>query len=196
VGLLAKEDDIEVKRLAEMKAYLERRIAESQQEVERLRSFLEAVDSLLAERSFRPVKIPAEAQAIPTAEKTEAVKKLAGELWPLTSPEGVHLADLQITESEIVLVPDSSIRYDVASPPLRAFLIARVLDPMSSKDQEAVRNGQLSGADVLSYQVEEDSGVLKTLRVQNYRDQARLGELRNAIRWTIRRMYEKTLQTR
>jgi hypothetical protein len=193
---LSKDEDIDVKRLAEMKAYLERRIAESQQEIERFRSFLEVVDSLLAERSFRPVKIPAEAQAIPTAEKTEAVKKPAGELWPLTSPEGVHLADLQITESEIVLVPDSSIRYEVASPPLRAFLIARVLDPMSSKDQEAVRNGQLNAADVLSYQVEEDSGVLKTLRVQNYRDQARLGELRNAIRWTIRRMYEKTLQTR
>jgi len=49
---------------------------------------------------------------------------------------------------------------------------------------------------MLTYDVQDDGGILKAVRVRNYGDQRRLGELRNAMRWTIRRMYEKTLQTR
>jgi hypothetical protein len=114
----------------------------------------------------------------------------------IATPEGVHLADLQITESELTLVPDPSIKYDVASPPLRAFLVARVLEPMHMKDEESARAGQLSADKVLAHEVADEGGALKSLRVRNYGDQRRLMELRNAIRWTVRRMYEKTLQTR
>ena len=78
---------------------------------------------------------------------------------------------------------------------MRAFLVARVLDPMHAKDQEAARNGELSANDVLTYEFDEDRGTLRTLRIRNYGDQRRLNELRNAIRWTVRRMYEKTLQS-
>lgn len=193
---MTKEEDSDLKRLAEMKAYLEKKIAESEREAERLRSFLEIVDSQLAEKSFRRVKIPADAQVAPGPEMIEEARKETGEMWPISTPEGAHLADLQITGSEITLVPDPGIRYEVASPPLRAFLVARVLDPMHVKDQEAARNGQLSANNVLTYELEEDSGTLRTLRVHNYGDQRRLNELRNAMRWTVRRMYEKTLQPR
>lgn len=193
---MTKEEDSDLKRLAEMKAYLEKKIAESEREAERLRSFLEIVDSQLAEKSFRRVKIPADAQVAPGPEMIEEARKETGEMWPISTPEGAHLADLQITESEITLVPDPGIRYELVSPPLRAFLVARVLDPMHVKDQESARNGQLSANNVLTYELEEDSGTLRTLRVHNYGDQRRLNELRNAMRWTIRRMYEKTLQPR
>ena len=196
MGALAKEDEPDLKRLAEMKAHLEKKIADSEREAEQLRSFLEIVDSLLAEKSFRHVKISPEAQAASAPEEVEKARKQLGEVWPIVSPEGAHLADLEVTESELRLVPEPSIKYEVASPPLRAFLVTRVLDPMHTKDQEAARTGQLGASNVLEYEVEEDGGTLKALRVRNYGDQRRLAELRNAIRWTIRRMYEKTLQTR
>jgi hypothetical protein len=195
VAVLSREEDSDLRRLAEMKAYLEKKISDSEHETERLRSFLQAVDSVLAEKSFKRVKLPSEAQAAPTPE-TGAKEKQTGEVWPITTPEGVHLADLQITESELVLVPDPNTRYDVASPPLRAFLVARVLDPIHTKDEELARAGQASPDRVLTYEVVEDGGALKSLRVRNYGDQRRLTELRNAMRWTLRRMYEKTLQTR
>lgn len=192
--MLSKEEDSDLKRLAEMKAYLEKRIMESERETEQLRSFLQAVDSVLVEKSFRRVKIPMENQRAPAPEGPQ--EKQPSEIWPITTPEGAHLADLQITESELTLVPDSSIRYDVASAPLRAFLVGRVLDPMRIKDEESGREGQLASDKILAYEVAEEAGALKSLRVRNYGDQRRLTELRNAIRWTVRRMYEKTLQTR
>ena len=193
---MSKEDDLELRRLADMKAYLEKRIADFEREIEQLRSFLGVVDSLLAEKSFRHMKIPPEFQVAVTPEKAEEAKRPMSEVWPIVTPEGAHLADLEITESELTMVPDPGIKYDVASPPLRAFLVARVLDPMHTKDQAAARTGQLSADNVLAYEVEDDRGTLKALRVRNYGDQRRLAELRNAMRWTIRRMYEKTLQTR
>ena len=195
VAALSKEEDSDLKRLAEMKAYLEKKIAESEREVERLRSFLEIVDSQLAEKSFKRVKITAEPEVASKQEKVESTEAGTGETWPISTPEGIHLADLKVTESEITLVPDAGTKYDAASPPMRAFLVARVLDPMHAKDQEAARNGELSANDVLTYELDEDRGTLKTLRIHNYGDQRRLNEIRNAIRWTVRRMYEKTLQS-
>jgi hypothetical protein len=196
VAGLSKEEDSDLKRLAEMKAYLEKKISESERETDRLKSFLQAVDSVLSEKSFRRVKIPARVEPTSALETPEAKEKQAGEVWPITTPEGVHLADLQITESELALVPDTTIKYDVASPPLRAFLVARVLDPMHVKDEELAKTGQLSADKILTYEMADDGGALKSLRVRNYGDQRRLTELRNSMRWTIRRMYEKTLQTR
>jgi hypothetical protein len=195
VAALSREEDSDLRRLAEMKAYLEKKISDSEHETERLKSFLQAVDSVLAEKSFKRVKLPSEAQAAPTLE-TGGKERPTSEVSPITTPEGVHLADLQITESELVLVPDPDTRYDVTSPPLRAFLVARVLDPIHTKDEELARAGQLSPDRVLTYEVVEDGGALKSLRVRNYGDQRRLTELRNAMRWTLRRVYEKTLQTR
>ena len=196
VAALAKEEETDLKHLAEMKAYLEKKIADSEREAERLKSFLEVVDSLLTEKSFKPVKITGDTLAGVERAKIEEARKEVAEVWPITTPDGAHLADLQITQSDLTLVPDPGIKYEVASPPLRAFLVARVLDPMHMKDQEAARTGQLGVSNVLVYEVEEDGGILKTLRVRNFGDQRRLAELRNAIRWTVRRMYEKTLQTR
>jgi hypothetical protein len=45
---------------------------------------------------------------------------------------------------------------------------------------------------MLSYDVEQEDGRLKAIVIRNYGDDRRLLELKNAIRWTLRRMYEKT----
>ena len=57
MAILSKEEDSDLKRLAEMKAYLEKKISDSEHETERLRSFLQAVDSVLAEKSLSLIHI-------------------------------------------------------------------------------------------------------------------------------------------
>src|SRR5438309_8393663 len=46
------------KRLAELKSYLEKKVAEHQNEIHNLQSFLETVDNILAEKSYRRVQLP------------------------------------------------------------------------------------------------------------------------------------------
>ena len=179
-----------VRRLAEVKAYLEKRMLEIQDEASKLKSLLEVVDASLAEKSFRKMEVPKPAApAPPMPQEEEGLRQVV----PLKTPEGVHLADSSETESDLIVTPAPGMKFDVSSPPLRAFLIGRVLEPMRSRDEASARAGEMSPEGTLSYTFEQDGNLMKRLVIKNYGDERRLQELRNAIRWTLRRMYERTL---
>jgi hypothetical protein len=177
------------KKLAEMKTFLERRLKQQEEEVESLRSFLEVVDSLLAERSFRPVEIPPPPPE--TAPKPTSFTR-SGDHVPIMTVDGVQIAAIQIERGALHVSPEPNVSLDTDSPPLRSFLLAKVLEPMQAKDKEAAAAGTLLPERILTYDVEQEDGRLKVIHIQNYGDDRRLLELKNAIRWTLRRMYEKT----
>ena len=177
------------KKLAEMKSFLERRIKQQEEEVNYLRSFLEVVDSLLTERSFRRVEIKPTAEATPR--KTEPAPPPADSV-PIMTTDGVRIASMTVSPHSLQVVPEVTVNLDSNSPPLRSFLVAKVLEPMLSKDKEAATAGSLPPDNMLAYDIEQEEGRLKAIVIQNYGDDRRLLELKNAIRWTLRRMYEKT----
>ncbi len=177
------------KKLAEMKSFLERRIRQQEEEVNYLRSFVEVVDSLLAERSFRQVDI---GTPVETAQKPAVVARTPSDNVPIMTADGVRIASVLIEKSALHVVPEPNVTLDSNSPPLRSFLIAKVLEPMQTKDKEAASAGAISPDNILTYNLEQEDDRLKAVHVQNYGDDRRLLELKNAIRWTLRRMYEKT----
>jgi len=188
---MSEEDS--VRKLAEVKAYLEKRMLEIQDEASKLKSLLEVVDASLAEKSFRKMEVPkpmppSPGPGPPLPQQVEGLRQIV----PLKTPDGLHLADVSETESELTVTPAPSMKFDVSSPPFRAFLVGRVLEPMRSRDDAAAKAGQMSPDKVLSYTLEQDGGLMKRLVVKNYGDDRRLQELRNAIRWTLRRIYERT----
>jgi hypothetical protein len=172
-----------------MKSFLERRIKQQEEEVSYLRSFLEVVDSLLTERSFRRVEIK------PTAEvgmpQTEQPPPPPDSV-PIMTTDGVRIASMSVGPHSLEVIPEATINLDSNSPPLRSFLVAKVLEPMLTKDKEAATAGSLLPDNMLAYDVEQEGGRLKAIVIRNYGDDRRLLELKNAIRWTLRRMYEKT----
>ena len=172
-----------------MKSFLERRIKQQEEEVNYLRSFLEAVDSLLAERSFRRVEIkPTVESAVPKTEPST----LSSDTIPIMTTDGARIASMSVGPHSLQVTPEPAVNLDSNSPPLRSFLVAKVLEPMLTKDKEAASAGSLSPDNMLSYDVEQEDGRLKAIVIRNYGDDRRLLELKNAIRWTLRRMYEKT----
>ncbi len=177
-----------------MKTFLERRLKQQEEEANYLRSFLEVVDTLLAERSFRPVDIGVATSAPPTKPPTmpQASEKTPSDNVPIMTTDGVRIASMTIEANDLRVVPEPGINLDSNSPPLRSFLMAKVLEPMQGKDKEAATAGSLQPENMLTYDVEQEEGHLKSIHVQNYGDDRRLLELKNAIRWTFRRMYEKT----
>lgn len=190
---MSKEES-KLKKLADLKMYLERRVAELQQETGRLTAMIEVVDEILAERSFRKIELAKHVLEEPVATSTFQ-NEGAIRTFPLTTTDGVHLADLHVHARNLSVVPDPDLKFDINSPPFKAFLIGRILDPMQVKDSEVARTSQLQPEDVLSYTVEQEGGYLKLIDVRNYGDERRLLELRNAIRWTLRRLHEKSLST-
>jgi len=227
------KDESAVKKVAEVKAYLEKRMAELGEEVSRLRSLLEVVDSILVERSFKrateaeapkptaPIPQPTAPIPPPTAPKEAAAETPIREILeqieakpkqpkdaavipqptvpeeapqqvvPIKTVDGVHLADLQISSIELKVVPASNLKFNVNSPPLKAFLLSKVLEPMQAKDMEGMKAGSTPPDKVLSYELKQEADLLKTIVIRNYGDEERLTYLKNAVRWTLRRMYEK-----
>lgn len=108
---------------------------------------------------------------------------------------GVVLAEVFVEGTNLRIVPSKTLKLDPNAPPLTAFLIGKVLEPMRVGDEEATRKRGLSPDNVLSYKVDQEAGVLRQIQVNNYGDERRLNEIRNAVRWALRKMYEKTVGT-
>jgi len=177
------------KKLAEMKSFLEKRIRQQEEELNSLRSFLEVVDSLLTERSFRQVEI---APPLTTA-KPKIPSQTVSDNIPIMTTDGVRIASIVIDQGSLHVIPEPDVKLDPNSPPLRAFLLSKVLEPMQAKDREAASTGAISSDSILTYNLEQEDEHLKAIHIQNYGDDRRLLELKNAIRWTLRRMYEKAI---
>ncbi|MGQ9542566.1 MAG: hypothetical protein ACUVTM_00545 [Candidatus Bathyarchaeia archaeon] len=177
------------KKLADMKAYLEKRVSDLNREMVELNSFLEVVNELLTEKSFRRVEIPRPVSEFEVkVEPTGPTQKI-----PILTPEGASIGEITIDDTCIVATPAEGLRFNIDTPPLKAFLILKVLEPMKARDAELCREGKLQSGKALTYTIEQEDGFLKSIVIRNYGDDRRLNELRNSIRWTFRRMYEKRL---
>ena len=177
------------KRLAELKSYLEKKVAEHQNETHSLQSFLETLDNILAEKSYRRVQLPKSISETPTQMESNPPPQT------IRTISGVLLADIIVEGQDLRIVPSKDIKFDANAPPLRSFLVGKVLESLHVKDEESTRKQQLSPDQVLSYEIDREATVLKQIHVKNYGDERRLNELKNALRWTFRRMYEKTVGT-
>ncbi len=186
---MAAADQQLTKKLAEMKSFLERRIKQQEEELGYMHSFLEVVDSLLAERSFRQVDISTPKETVP---KPMVPARTQSDRIPIMTTDGVGIASMQIEQRALHVIPEADVKLDANSPPLRSFLLAKVLEPMQTKDREAAAAGSILPDDILNYNLEQEDDHLKAIHIYNYGDDRRLLELKNAIRWAFRRTYEKT----
>jgi hypothetical protein len=203
-----KED---VKNLLQSKAQLEKQISSLEGELKHLRLLLEVVNKFLAEKSFKVASVPKEQPEAPKAPaptvKRETPKPTAPTPPPPTPPtqtvqvqkiplktaNGIPLATLYVTEGEIKTVPSEKVKFNINTPPFNQFLISKVLANIAAQDREAAIAGQIEPDDIMTYRVIQDNDILKELIVRNYRDKKRVAELRNSIRWTLEKMYEKMM---
>ena len=182
-------DQQSTRKLAELKSFLEKKIKQNEDELTSLRSYLEVVDTLLADRSFRKIEIPA--KQIEQIETAAVTSQPSPNSIPVMTNDGIRIASMLVERRGLHVTPEPDMNLDANSPPLRSFLVGKVLESMQAKDKEAAASGAIQPEAILGYSVEQDGGVLKGVQIENYGDERRLLELKNAIRWTFRRMYEK-----
>ena len=188
---MAEEE--KVKKIAELRGLLEKRIEGMETELEGLRVLLGFLDDLLVEKGFKRAKIvkpvPTPAEAVPQPPAVKYERSI-----PIKTVTGDHLADLYIGEDSmrVVLAEDKS--FDINTPPFTSFLVERVLAKMQEKDREAASTGEITPDKILSYNIVRDGDLIREIIIRNIRKE-RLRELKSTIRWTLEKMYEKTMQT-
>jgi hypothetical protein len=173
----------EVKRVAELREWLVKQIADREDEVAKLKTTLAIIDNVLKQVSFRP----AVALSQPAGKESEY-----GEVRQLKTKDNVILANAYTAPNSVTIVPVSEIKLNVGTPPFQSFFLNRILESMKSKDSERVDSGELKTNEIIDYKVEDDDGVIRKIVVSNYREKERLNEIINTATWVFTRMLEKT----
>jgi hypothetical protein len=121
-------------------------------------------------------------------------KSVSKEIRPLIRlRDQLLLANAELTQSSIDILPADGIVLNTNTPPFKSFFLNRILEGMKTKDSEKISHGQMNEVDILNYIVEEDeNGVIKRIRISNYRDKERLNEIFNTSAWVFSRMTEKS----
>jgi hypothetical protein len=172
--------DRDTKRAAELKLWLEHRIAELEEELERLKETLSYVDNSLRASTFKQ------------ASEMMSESKEAPEVRELKRDKGGEvIATASITPDAVTLEPNRGVSLKTSTPPFKSFLMGKILEGMKTKDEELVGSGKLTKGAELRFDVEESNGAIVKLVIENYRDQARLSEILSTVSWTFSRMLEK-----
>lgn len=188
---MAKEENNgkneKMRKLAEFKSLLEKKIAEAEAELGNLKLLLEFVNKTLLEKGFKRAEIakpkPTETPVVPPVMEYETAV-------PLKTVTGDLLANLYVSPGSMRITIAEDKTFNIKVPPFQQFLIERVLNKMQEKDRETVSKGELAPENIFSYELILDGDIIREIVIRNVTLE-RQRELKSSIHWTLEKMYEK-----
>jgi len=188
------EEKEKIKKIAKLRALLEKRVEDMETEVDGLKTLLSLIDTTLLNEGFKRAEISKPAQ---TAQKQEtaqpAVKQQKG--VPLKTVTGDLLAQLYTEKDSMQIILAEDKNFDINTPPFTSFFVERVLAKMQEKDKEDAGKGKIAPENILSYNIKQDGNLIREITINNLRRE-RSRELKSSIRWTLEKMYERIKQTK
>lgn len=187
--------DEQLKRAADLKQWIESKIDELQEEIGKLKEAQAMVDTVLRASSFRPAS-----EVIASAPRLREAPQPRLREESMQIPEmrelrrdkgGETIAIAQITRERVVIEPVAEVILKAETPPLKSFLLGKILTSMKAKDDELVSKGRLEKGKELRFSINERGGKISNLTIENYREGERLTEILNTVGWTFSRMLEK-----
>jgi len=191
-------EEEKIRKIAEFRTILEKRVREMKIELEGLQALLGLIDEALLEKGFRraeitkPVPPTPPPSEVPPRPVPEALPSLPA--IPLRTVTGDLLANLYIREDSMRVVPAEGLAFNVNTPPFSSFFVERVLAKMQEKDREAAERGEITPEEILSYNITRDGEIIREITIRNVTPE-RSRELKSAILWTLEKMYEKAMRT-
>jgi len=188
----------QIKKIAKLRANIEKKILELENQLDEQRTLLNLIDSTLVKQSFKRAEIqkPAESEKVqkvaPKPSKPiPATPQRKG--TPLKTITGDVLAELLSEKDGLHIVFPEDKKFDINTPPFTSFFVERVLAKMHEKDKQDVSSGKLDPDKVLSFDIKQDGNIMKEIIIKNIRS-ARVREIKSSIRWTLEKMYERMKQ--
>lgn len=191
----SENEEEKIKRMVEFRPQLEKRIREVETELEGLKTLLEFIDAALLKKGFRRaemVKPTLSSSPVPEVAPPPVMEYERG--VQLKTITGDLLADLYFGGELMRVVLAEDKEFNINTPPFTAFLVERVLAKMQEKDREAVIRGETTTDKILSYHITQEGDIIREITIQNVTPDRSL-ELKSTIRWTLEKMYEKTLNS-
>ena len=189
-----EEEREKIKKIAKLRALLEKRGEELETELEGLKTLLGLIDATLLKEGFKRAEISKSVQIPPKkgVPQPSVIKPKKG--IPLKTVTGDLLAQLCIEEDSMQVALAEDKNFDINTPPFASFLVERVLAKMQEKDREAASKGKIAPEKILSYNIKRDGNLIREITLRNIRP-GRSRELKSSIRWTLEKMFERMKQT-
>lgn len=216
--MLGYTDD-DIKNAAEIREWLTKQIMEKQDEIDKIKITLSLIDTVLKKGSFKTAAnlniaksdssqnkklggpTPTNAYKNPPSRLPDEVrqKEVSGstaiEVKPIKRlKDNIIVAQVHVFSNRLEIVPEDSIKINLETPPFRSFFLNRILQGMRNKDLEKIKQGSLSEAEMISFEVitdESNNENIKKVIVNNLREKERVAEIFNTAAWVITRMLEK-----
>ena len=192
-----------MKHVADLKTYLEERIAELKEEIEALKEELElhekaiqGVDAILAKESFKSaadlIKIPEEPKFVPISEKLPKEKEEEKKEFVIKDKIGKTLGKISVFGNTISIVTEKNLKLSSKAPPFRSFFEGKIVKRMETEDEKDIQSGKLSKSEKITMNVIKDENAnIENIIIQNFRKYDRMMDIVNTITWTFRTIYDE-----
>lgn len=196
-------EEAKMRKMAELRATLEKRVNELQLELGQLKALLDFVNSALIEKGFKKPEIkaftptpPLTEEAVhpapPISKPTPTASTFPEQIQaiPIKTVTGDLLAELYTDDENMRVVLAKDKQFTTDTPPFTAFLVQRVLAKMQEKDSESASQGEIPRERILSYEIMKDGDIIREINITNIGPD-RTRELKSSIRWTLEKMHDK-----
>ena len=187
------EEKERIKKVAKLRAVLEKRVETMEAELDELKTLLSLIDTTLIKDGFKRAEISKPVQP-PQKQETRqppVVPQKRG--VPLKTVTGDLLAEIFTEKDSMQIVLAEDKNFDITTPPFTSFFVERVLAKMHEKDKEDASKGKLAPENTLSFSIKQDGNIIREITLNNLRRE-RSRELKSSIRWTLEKMFERMKQ--
>ena len=184
----------QIPMLLELKKELESEIESLRERIEKLESYIRALNSTITVGSFSTADTALGAESsssIPPNEpiiETEPIEEFRSVIL-MNKERDLELASFDVTEQEIRVVPSAHALYDIKRGAFARFFVERILGKFQEEDRHRVEGEQLTWEDAFDFDVRAEDGVLEEIIIRNYGDNTRLDEIERALRWALEKTY-------
>ena len=189
-----EEEREKIKKIAKLRALLEKRVEAMEEELDGLKTLLELVDAALLKEGFKRAEIPQPIQPPPRQATPQPSVMKQKKAVPIKTVTGDLLAQLYVEKDSMHVAFAGDKNFDINTPPFTSFLVERVLVKMQEKDREAASKGEIAPEEILTYNIKRDGDIVREIDIRNIKP-GRSRELKSSIRWTLEKMYERMKQT-
>ena len=116
----------------------------------------------------------------------------AKETVVLKTNRGEPLATFYAGGRSALVIVASDKKFNVNVSPFKGWFVEKVLEKMREKDEANLRAGVLKQDEVFAYKIQCDGELLIQIQIENVNPE-RVKELKTSLRWTLEKVYEKTI---
>jgi hypothetical protein len=178
----------EIRNILELKEWITEEIEKRQGEVEKLKTNLAILDSIIKQSSFSKASSLKPSQNKPEA----AISETEGSVIPIKTSDNIVIANARVTPKELVIVPSDNVTLDVEMHPFKSFFLGRIIGGMENKDNLDAQNGKIDPNSVINCIINKDGNMIREILIRNYRERERVNEIINTAAWSFSRMIENS----